>query len=158
MIQHNINTSSNASGLNIAGGGFTGMTSSALPQQYQQHNQMDHRNSPVNSQFVWPPNYQTSTPVTNSSQSSNSSPLRNPLFPPGPHHNVVGLPVTSTQYRSPYAVPQSSSGSSASASFKDPGYKQQLPVSIKSVSSQSHEGFYRCYMNATKDTKMTSYL
>ena len=64
-------------------------------------------------QFIWPPKYATtSTPIT--SQNSASSPLRS-------YHNVVGLPVTSTQYKSPYAVPQSSSGSSASISYGNNG-------------------------------------
>ena len=129
VIHHqNINLANSVPG--IPGAGFPGMTSSALS-----YHQIDSRNSP-NSQFIWPPQYvTTSTPVTNSSQSSNSSPLRNPAIfqnHAGPH-NIVGLPVTSTQYKSPYAVPQSSSGSSASATFKDPVYKQQLPVSMNSL-------------------------
>lgn len=85
------------------------------------------RSSPssANSQFVWPPKYvTTSTPVTNSSAST--SPLRN-------FHNVVGLPVTSTQYKSPYAVPnaQSSSGSSQANGDNNNGYNfhHALPVS-----------------------------
>lgn len=126
VIHHqNINLANSVPG--IPGAGFPGMTSSALS-----YHQIDSRNSP-NSQFIWPPQYvTTSTPVTNSSQSSNSSPLRNPAIfqnHAGPH-NIVGLPVTSTQYKSPYAVPQSSSGSSASATFKDPVYKQQLPPTV----------------------------
>ena len=103
--------------------GFVGMTSNNA----MSYHQIDNRNSP-NSQFVWPPKYvTTSTPVTNSSA---NSPMRN-------FHNVVGLPVTSTQYKSPYAVPQLSSGSSASPSaYKESGYKHQLPPTVLMQPSQ----------------------
>ena len=93
------------------------------PPHSQAQPQFDsHRNndSPSSNQFVWPANYlATSTPVTSSSitpvPAANHSPARNYH-----HHHMVGLPVASTQYRSPYAVPQSSSGSSASTNLGPP--------------------------------------
>ena len=83
---------------------------------------INQRSSPSNNNFVWPPKY-NSTPVT-----ASNSPLRN--FGPPHFHNTLGLPVTSTQYKSPYAVPQSSSGSSASIP-QNGGFKPTaLPVSF----------------------------
>ena len=65
-----------------------------------------------------PTNYvTTSTPVTQS-----SSPIR--------HFQHLGLPVASTQYKSPYAVPQSSSGSSAISS-REAGPPMPLPMKLK---------------------------
>lgn len=80
------------------------------------NSQFESRESPSSNHFVWPPNYvATSTPVTSASTPVPHSPARNY------HqlHHMVGLPVASTQYRSPYAVPQSSSGSSASTGFRE---------------------------------------
>ena len=61
----------------------------------------------------------TSTPVTSASTPVPHSPARHYGGHQQQHHHMVGLPVASTQYRSPYAVPQSSSGSSASTGFRE---------------------------------------
>ena len=100
------------------------------PTQYDNNRNND---SPSSNQFVWPANYlATSTPVTSSSLTpvpANQSPARNY------HHHLVGLPVASTQYRSPYAVPQSSSGSSASTRDPAPPPPPPLPAPPPTTSS-----------------------
>ena len=87
---------------------------------HRPHPQTDRHSPP---QFVWPPSSQqppnyvtTSTPVTQSS--------------PQRHFQHLGLPVASTQYKSPYAVPQSSSGSSAISS-REAGPPMPLPMKLK---------------------------
>ena len=79
----------------------------------------------IHNQFVYPAKNMTA--LTNS---SNNSPMRN-------YSKDLGLPMTSAQYTSSYAVPQSSSGSSASAGFKpEPRHRNQLHLTHMSQPAQ----------------------
>ena len=112
------------------------------PPQYHHHNSNNvDRHSPP--QFVWPPPHsaagvaassnnggilqQTPNYVTTSTPVTQSSPSR--------HFQHLGLPVASTQYKSPYAVPQSSSGSSAISS-REAG---PMPLPMKLKPSYQHQ-------------------
>ena len=91
---------------------------------------------------MWPPKHQAATNsttaaiqqptnyVTTSTPVTQSSPIR--------HFQHLGLPVASTQYKSPYAVPQSSSGSSAISS-REAGPPMPLPMKLKTNYHQQQQ-------------------
>ena len=120
-----------------------------------QNSQFDNRESPSSNQFVWPSNYvATSTPVTSASTPVPHSPARSYHQQ---HHHMVGLPVASTQYRSPYAVPQSSSGSSASTGFREappppppPLHPPQPPVTTNSYMTHTLPVIHSIFASLTE--------